>query len=861
MSRRTLAVAAIVTLATAWVAALWLWPLHQLARPAGPGPELPWWLLAIMFAVTEAVVLHVQSRSEVQSVSLSEIPLVLGLIFADPHTLAWARVVGAAVILTLYRRQRPIKLLYNVVMQAAEVSTALLVYSWLRAGAAPTSLRGLLATFAAVAALTLVSGWSLQLVTGLADGEHRLRNYLHETVVYPPTACGVAMFGLVAAYALRNDLMSSGPLLGSLVVLLIGYRAYSRLNRRHLGLERLYQFTQAVSSSPEAEEVLRSVLSEAKEMLKAGRAEIALLSDFANGTALVSLRDDEVLRRDEPDDHDTTLALHRYIVERDGEPQLMPRTTRDELVRGCLNRAGFVDAIVVPLRGSTGLLGTLTIGDRLGDVGTFTDSDMQVLRTLASQAGVALQNGRLIGQLRHEALHDHLTGLPNRSMFERVVTRQLERVHLGHSTGIAVGILDLDGFKDVNDTLGHQYGDQLLVEVGRRLGSLLVSEGHVARFGGDEFAILLTDVGDEQAVLTHVQSIATVFDAPIHLQGMQVQVRASIGIAMAPIHGTDLALLLKRADIAMYDAKNTSSGVRLFDRHLDDHSPSRLALIADLRHAVLEGQLMVAVQPKVRFDTGEVTGVEALVRWKHPEQGPIGPDVFIPLAERNGLISPLTERVLDVSLAACSQWLSHGRNISVAVNLSPRGLLDPGLVSSVVAALARHRVPPAFLTLEITEGSVMTNPDQALAVLHELRAAGIRLSVDDFGTGYSSLSYLKRLPVQEIKIDRSFITDLIHNNEDVPIVRSIVDLGANLGLDVVAEGIEDGATWQRLQELNCTLAQGYHVSHPMPVDEFLGWLSDREAQQDRDAARLDVPSARRPGDAAAETSVDAVYPS
>jgi EAL domain-containing protein (putative c-di-GMP-specific phosphodiesterase class I) len=278
----------------------------------------------------------------------------------------------------------------------------------------------------------------------------------------------------------------------------------------------------------------------------------------------------------------------------------------------------------------------------------------------------------------------------------------------------------------------------------------------------------------------------------------------------------------------------------LFHQELDEFSPARLELIGDLRRAVLDGELTLAVQPKVRFDTGQVTGVEALVRWRHREHGPVSPEVFVPLAERYGLISTLTERVLDESLAACSRWLAQGRRISVAVNLSPRALLDAGLVSNVADALARHRVPPELLTLEITEGSVMAEPDKALTVLHSLRDAGVRLSVDDFGTGYSSLSYLKRLPVQEVKIDRSFIVDLTNNAQDIPIVRSIVDLGANLGLDVVAEGIEDDAVWRRLQELDCTLGQGYGIARPMPVEDLPAWL-DRRAGE---LATLALPHAR-----------------
>ena len=837
MQRRTAAVTILVAFAVVLVSVLWAGPLANLSRPPGLGPTLGLLTLSLMFAATEAVVLHVQIRSEAQTLSLSEIPMVLGLAFAAPHVLGLARLLGAAGVLLVYRRQPPLKFLYNLAVQAAEVSVGIAVYTLVRGAATPTSARGAIATLVAVVVLNLLSGWCLQFVVGLSEGEHRLRHYLREAVVYPPIACGTAMFGLVALHALRNDNASIVPLLGCLAVLLLAYRFHSRLSRRHLGLERLHQFTQAVSHSPEAEQVLRSVLRQAREMANAEWAEIGLLDDGGHRSALISLSTDDVLRRDELGLAEPRLGLHRHVVSTE-VPSLLRRTTRTSSERRLLDQSGYSDAICVPLPGGSGVLGTLTVANRLGDVGTFVDGDVQMLVTVANHAGVALQNGHLIEQLRHESLHDSLTGLPNRLMFERVAARELERVEC-ERRGAAVGLLDLNGFKEINDTLGHYDGDQLLIEIARRLRGVLGSEGRVARFGGDEFALLLLDVDDDEQALAHAKQIALVLEAPVDLPAMQVQVQVSVGLALAPRHGTELSLLLRRADIAMYDAKDGGKGVRLFDNELDEFSPQRLTLIADLRHAVLAGELTLAVQPKVRFDSGEVTGVEALVRWNHPDQGSVSPMVFIPLAERYGLISALTDRVLDESLAACARWLSAGRRISVAVNLSPRALLDTGLVSNVIDALARHGVPPELLTLEITEGSVMADPEKAIGVLHALRAAGIRLSVDDFGTGYSSLSYLKRLPVQEVKIDRSFIVDLLNNTHDVPIVRSIVDLGINLGLDVVAEGIETDALWRRLQELGCTLGQGYGIARPMPVEDLPAWL-DHHA---RDVA-VTLPQAR-----------------
>jgi EAL domain-containing protein (putative c-di-GMP-specific phosphodiesterase class I) len=313
---------------------------------------------------------------------------------------------------------------------------------------------------------------------------------------------------------------------------------------------------------------------------------------------------------------------------------------------------------------------------------------------------------------------------------------------------------------------------------------------------------------------------------PIALDGLEVEVGASVGIAMAPAHAEDAGTLLKRADLAMYDAKASSRSLRLYEPVLNQ-TPRRLTFVSELRAALQNGDIEVHVQPKARLDTGQVVGVEALVRWEHPELGWVPPDEFVPIAERSGLIGPLTTRVLDGALAACAQWRAAGHDLSVAVNLSARSLHDADLVEEVDRLLRRHGVPAERLTLEVTEGSVMADPARAVAVLHQLRDLGVRLSVDDFGTGYSSLSYLQRLPVNEVKIDRSFITSLRTEGENVAIVRAIIDLGRHLGLQVVAEGVEDGATWDLLASMHCDLVQGWHLARAMPASELPAWLRTR----------------------------------
>jgi diguanylate cyclase (GGDEF)-like protein len=457
---------------------------------------------------------------------------------------------------------------------------------------------------------------------------------------------------------------------------------------------------------------------------------------------------------------------------------------------------------------------------------------------------VALRNGELIGRLRHDALHDALTGLPNRTLLQRDLAAALEAVASGRAAVTAVMVLDLDGFKSVNDTLGHQQGDALLVEVGARLTAALGRSGTVGRLSGDEFAVVLTGADDEEAAVRVGRRILRSLEQPVVLDGLEIVIGASLGIALAPAHGDQPADLLKRADLAMYDAKTSTRRLRVYEADLDADHPRRLTLASDLRTALQQGDLQVHVQPQARLDTGVVVGAEALVRWEHPRLGWVSPDEFIPVAERSGLIGTLTSQVLDVSLAAVASWHAAGRDLGIAVNLSTRSLQDPDLVDEIARLLRRHDVPAARLTLEVTESSVMVDPARAVALLHQLRDLGVRLSVDDFGTGYSSLSYLQRLPVQEVKIDRSFVAGLDRGTENVAIVRAIVDLGRNLGLDVVAEGVEDQATRDQLAVMQCDLLQGWHLARAMPVDELLPWLGARDQAPHRRTVRA-VDSARR----------------
>jgi diguanylate cyclase (GGDEF)-like protein len=416
---------------------------------------------------------------------------------------------------------------------------------------------------------------------------------------------------------------------------------------------------------------------------------------------------------------------------------------------------------------------------------------------------------------RHQATHDALTGLPNWELMRDRLDRALATASRSDRE-VALLLIDLDRFKEINDTLGHSYGDKLLCQVGPRLQSALREGDTVARLGGDEFAVLLPVVED----VAEARAVALRLSAALHqafeVNGVALDVEASIGIALSPWHGTDTEELLRNADIAMYAAKEMKAGAVVFEPTEHITAPSRITVLGDLRRA-LEGtdELYLNYQPKYTLDRERIEGLEALLRWEHPTEGLIPPDEFIPVAEGTGIILPLTERVLTMALEQMRTWLDAGHAVPVAVNLSTRCLLDAGLPDLVARLLAEHRVPATLLRLEVTESAVMVDATRCMDVLQRLHDLGVKLSIDDFGTGYSSMSYLRRLPVDELKIDRSFVLGMTTTSQDAVLVRTAIDLGHNLGLTVVAEGVEGAEHVAALRELGCDIAQGYHYARPM----------------------------------------------
>jgi diguanylate cyclase (GGDEF)-like protein len=535
------------------------------------------------------------------------------------------------------------------------------------------------------------------------------------------------------------------------------------------------------------------------------------------------------------------------LVQRRETAVAVRSTTTDPLEVAVLHALRCRNAVAAPIRRGGLIIGALVVADRSDRTLDFSDHDAELAGSLAAAATVALDKGQLFDRVRqeaavreHQALHDALTGLPNRAL----VTRQLQSALLHGEVGVL--LLDLDRFQDVNDSLGHDVGDTLLLKVAARLRDRLAPRfaetgGWLGRLGGDEFAVVLLGLSHE-ALAMEAEVVLSVFEKPFTVGDMLLDVRGSVGAACRT-HADQAGRLMQYAEIAMYDVKRRGGGANVYLKGDEHHSRRRLALAGALRRAVENGDLTVSYQPKVDLLTGRPIGVEALVRWTSPEHGIVGPDEFVPLAEQSGLVGALTALVLDKALERAAAWAAAGRDLTVAVNVSPRGLADGSLVEDVPMMLARHGVPAHRLILELTEGTVMSDPAASVEVLDRLAALGVGLSIDDFGTGYSSLAYLKRLPVDEVKIDRAFVMGMAGDGDDAAIVRSTVHLAHDLGLKVVAEGVEDAVAYAGLQALGCDVAQGYLLSRPLTADALEDWL---DAWPGHGSALLGAPPQRVP---------------
>ena len=430
-----------------------------------------------------------------------------------------------------------------------------------------------------------------------------------------------------------------------------------------------------------------------------------------------------------------------------------------------------------------------------------------------------------IVMLRHQAMHDGLTDLPNRTMLFSRLDEGLERARRDR-TVLALLLMDLDRFKEVNDTFGHHFGDVLLKQVALRLQNQLAPGDTVARLGGDEFAIVLAVVPDSNAVAVAARRILTTLEQPFVVEGQVLEVGASIGIAAYPEHGFDARTLMRRADVAMYAAKQANSGFTFHDQEKERRAPDELGLVVEMRAAMERDEFELYYQPKRHLRSGLMTRAEVLIRWNHPTRGLLAPGAFIPIAEKTGVIKPMTDWIFNRALRQLREWHDGGAPVHVAINVSAKSLQEQGLPEKIETVLDRWGIDPRFVKIEITESSIMADPTHALAIMSAMQEMGLRLSIDDFGTGYSSLTHLRELPVDEIKIDKSFVTSMLRNEADAAIVHSVIDLAHHLGKQVCAEGVEDEATLRKLNEWGCDLAQGYWISRPVPAAGLMQWLVD-----------------------------------
>lgn len=795
---------------------------HLGARSQPPPLDVPWWALTLGFVVAERsrVWVRIGSRQGI-GLTLSDIPLTVGLFFCGPLAVLLARLIGTASNVVARGHVNARKDAFNLATHGLAAGLAIVTWRLIMGDADLLGPRAWLATVVAVLLAEVVTTLCIDLVIW-ADTGARESSQLQmglENLVAAASAC----FGLVFVYVMSVDWRAGWLVLVVTLVLFVAHRSYAALQRRSQDVESVSAFTGRLGQFLDVDSVIGETLRTMSNDLNAEIAELYVEDPAAPLAAVWRLsgeRDAEVqvvpLR-------ESAIGL---IDPPDDEPLVLPRTLRT--VRAALpRRAGVRDALTVPVLREGVPVGTALVANRGDTVRSFGPDDIAQLRAIANHAATGLHTARLTEDLRtsliqreHQATHDELTGLPNRRAF---VERLSARVAAGQASVVAV--IDLDRFHEVNDLLGAATGDLLLNLMAARFADTFGSD-RVARLGADEFAVMFE--GTTQEALVELSAIRKQVQNSITLDDIDLSPDVSVGIA-AHHPGTAPSAALAHADLALRRAKTEHAGVAVYDPRLDRATADRLTLLVDLREAVASGALSVHFQPQVSVTGGGVVGFEALARWAHPQRGFVPPDEFIPIAEQGGLMMEITLFVLDTSLAQLAEWRRSAperqRDLGVSVNVSPRTLIDPDLLVQTERMLALHGIPADRLTIEITETDIMAEPERAVTALQAFSDLGVRLSVDDLGTGYSSLAYLSRFPLDELKIDKTFIFQLVEDPATEAIVDAVIGLGRRLGRTVVAEGVEDAATWSRLRVLGCDTAQGYLLSRPLPPEDVLPWLS------------------------------------
>jgi diguanylate cyclase (GGDEF)-like protein len=789
-------------------------------RPGFAAPvAVPWPVIAAAFMVAELKVVQVHFRRETHAFSLSEFPSVIGLFFLAPNDYLLAVIAGSAAAL-IVTRARPVKIAFNLANYAL---LAVISFTTLMAIASPDGQPGIrewAGAFAATTLATVVGSSMIALVITLSGGAPQFQKLPEMIQFGSMVALANTSLALLAVTVLWLDPLLLWLLVLPLVMIFVAYQAYISEREKHERLELLYESSRILQHSPEIDSTLVALLSHARTMFRAELAEVVLYPRSAEAEGLWARswhdRDPEVTSP-----HEDALRDPLYGVDLVSNGPAM-HETRDA---GGRVRRHMVSA----LRGESDIIGSIVITNRLTEGTSFGEDDLRLLETLANQTAVALENGhleqslaelsRLKEQLRYQAYHDPLTGLPNRTLFLESVD---ERIDPNDAAMPVVMFLDLDDFKVVNDTLGHDAGDRLLCEVAGRLRTILRAGDIAARLGGDEFAILLDDDPGLVRSAAVADRVIDTLRAAFPIDGQEITIGVSIGIAAAR-SGITADELLRNADVAMYSAKATGKNrVSVFEPTIHAAIVARHELSAELSRSLGRGELDVFYQPIVELATRRITGVEALIRWQHPVRGLIGPSEFVHLAEETRLIKPLGRWVLLEACRQAVEWASvvpNGDTLTMSVNLSAQQLQEPDFVADLRDIIADTGIKPHQLVLEMTETVMFHDTLTTLSRLEAIRDLGVGIAIDDFGTGYSSLGYLRRFRVDILKIARDFIGPA-EREEEWAFASAIVAIGRSLGVTMIAEGIEEVGQLERLRALGCELGQGFLFARPARAEEI-----------------------------------------
>ncbi|MCU1668235.1 MAG: diguanylate cyclase/phosphodiesterase [Blastococcus sp.] len=776
-------------------------------------------LMAGLFLVCESISMHVEFRRQTHSWSLAELALTIALVEVGGTwaTLAW--VVGIAVLM-LIQGYSPPKFVFNVATMTVHGSVAVAVLQVLPAAPLAHPLRWF-ELIVAVMVSDLVGALMVSvaiIVTAGYPGPQMWRDQLVPIAVVSPVLVVVATIALLLSSLSPWSWLLILPVL-SVVGLL--FRRFGKVARDGTSVERVYDFARRVEEVSPDEAGTLQIVEAVRELLNAERVALWLPPYLDEEPRLVVSAENGAVWYDGPGDPDDVFR-RRAVAATEG-PVLVSAGRADDEEAAALARRGVSDLLGASVMTAAGEPGYLEVCDRRSDVVFFADSDRAALDSMLTHVNAAIRQQQLLTQIRYDADHDRLTGLPNRQRLADEIEQLLSAGPVAARAGLILAALG--NYTEVTDTLGHAASDELLLVTAGLLREHAPPQALLARMEGEQFAVLLPGLSlaaTERAARRLREAAAT----RVRVAGLDLEVTLTIGVAAAPVHGTDAGMLMQRADVALLAAAD-SGGVASYHPVLDQQSLRRLQLGTELEQAMADGQISVVFQPIIEAKSWEIVSVETLVRWAHPRYGAIPPEDFIHLAEQIGRIGALTDHVLDLALLRCRRWLDDDIALSVAVNLSVHCLTEPDLVSRVRGALQRHGVPGELLTLELTEGSVVDDSVRDSTVLADLHALGLRLSMDDFGTGYSSLSQLRQLPIDEVKIDKSFVLGMSTSQGESFIARSIIELAHNLGLRVVAEGVEDELTRNLLTEMGCDKLQGFLVSRPLADDRLESWLLAR----------------------------------